>query len=184
MKSYAQRRSKLQEKRAARDIGGRRQKGSGSSPFAKGDFRNAGVLRGECKHTSKDVYVLKEEDLKKIQMEALRGGFEDWVFQVEFIRSAGQSKKYAVVDMRAFMDMWVDGRPAGYNSVSSTTSANVGKSYQLKLDELTAISGLHVHQVAFLEDKDSVPSKVYAVVAWQAYLDVRNAYDEKKESEG
>ena len=106
MKSYAQRRSRLQEKRAARDVGGKTQSGSGSSSFAKGDFRNVGNVRGECKFTRKTTYILKEDELKKIQMEALKGGFEDWVMQVEFVGAVGQSRKFAVLDYKMFQEMW------------------------------------------------------------------------------
>lgn len=183
MKSYAQRRSKLQEKRAARDVGGQAQKGSGSSSFAKGDFRNVGHVRGECKHTSKPIYILKEDELKKIQMEALKGGFEDWVMQVEFLKSAGQSKKFAVVDCRMFMEMWVEARPHNYSSMSSSSVCQIGKSFQFKADDMFNISGLHTLQVAFVEDKESVtpPPKVYLIVPWQAYLDVRQSYLERQE---
>jgi hypothetical protein len=182
MKSYSQRRSKLQEKRAARDVGGNAQKGSGSSGFAKGDFRNVGNVRGECKHTSKSTYILKEEDLKKIQMEALKGGFEDWVMQVEFLGAVGRSKKFAVVDCKMFMEMWVEARPSNYTSLSSSSIAQIGKSFQLKVSDVLAHDGLHVTQLAFMEDKEAVlNSKVYVIVPWQAYLDVRKSYLERAE---
>ena len=183
MKSYSQRRSKLQEKRAARDVGGRAQKGSGSSEFAKGDFRRVGNVRGECKHTVKKTYILKEEELKKIQMEALRGGFEDWVMQVEFVRALGQSTKFAVVDCKMFMEMWVAARPSNYTSLSSSSVCQIGKSFQFKTDDMLDISGLHVMQLAFVEDKEALPPpKMYLIVPWQAYLDVRERYREVQDS--
>ena len=102
MKSYAQRRSQLQEKRAARDIGGQVQKASGASDFAKGDARKFGELRLECKHTSKDRYRLKLFEIQKIKKEATRGGCEDWLMQIEFLGQAGQSEKYAVMDTNTY----------------------------------------------------------------------------------
>ena len=186
MKSYSQRRSKLQEKRAARDVGGFAQKGSGSSGFAKGDFRRVGNVRGECKHTSKPVYILKEADLKKIQAEALKGGFEDWVMQVEFLGAVGQSKKFAVLDYKMFQEMW-QYTSSHYNNVtkSQSTYLQIGKSFQFKLDDALKYSSMHVMQLAFTEDDETAKNvfnlKLYAIVPWQAYLDARKAYMEREE---
>lgn len=164
-------------------MGGTVQKGSGSSDFAKGDFRNVGNIRGECKCTSKLVYILKEDELQKIKLEALKGGFEDWVMQVEFLGQVGSSKKFAVVDCKMFMEMWTEARPQGYTSLSSQSIVQVGKSHQLKVDELKYGHGLHVTEILFTEDKETVGTRdpVYLVVPWQAYLDVRKAYMEKQE---
>lgn len=182
MKSYAQRRSRLQEKRAARDVGGQTQKGSGSSAFAKGDFRSVGNVRGECKHTSKQVYILKEADLLKIQMEALKGGFEDWVMQVEFLGAVGRSKKFAILDSKMFRDMWLTAKPDNYEATGYSSLCQIGKSFQLKIDELSSHEGLHVTQLAFVEDGDVVPKpKAYTIIPWQAYLDVRTSYLGKQE---
>lgn len=186
MKSYAQRRSKLQEQRAARDVGGRAQKGSGSSSFAKGDFRNVGHVRGECKHTSKPVYILKEDDLKKIQMEAIKGGFEDWVMQVEFLGAVGQSKKFAVLDYKMFQEMWqYTGSTYADTTKSQHSFLQVGKSFQFKVEDALKYSTLHVMQLAFAADDEAAKNiaglKLYAIVPWQAYLDVRKAYLEREE---
>ena len=188
MKSYAQRRSKLQEKRAARDVGGLVQKGSGSSHFAKGDFRNVGNVRGECKFTRKRVYVLKEDDLKKIQMEALKGGFEDWVMQVEFVGDVGQSRKFAVLDYKMFQEMWQSpGHQYHTSSKSQSSYAQVGKSFQFKMEDSLKYSEMHVMQLAFMEDNGSMrattlPPKLYAIVPWQVYLGVRESYREVQDT--
>lgn len=191
MKSYSQRRSRLQEKRAARDLGGKVQKGSGSSAFAKGDVRAIGHVRGECKFTKKSTYVLKQDELLKIQMEALKGGFEDWVMQVEFVGFMAASRRFAVVDCKMFMQMWADARPAGYENqtLSWTTLYQVGKSTKLDVNKMTQ-TGMHLTQLAFVSDEEAtqtrtgafpVPKNVYAIVPWQAYLDVRKSYMEREQ---
>ena len=188
MKSYSQRRSKLQEKRAARDVGGFAQKGSGSSAFAKGDFRSVGNVRGECKHTSKPVFILKEAELKKIQMEALKGGFEDWVMQVEFLGAVGQSKKFAILDYKMFQTMWPYAAGIYHDTTKSQHSfLQIGKSFQFKVEDALKYAALHVMQLAFAEDDESAKEvsrlKLYAIVPWQVYLDVRKAYTERTETD-
>lgn len=188
MKSYAQKRSRLQEKRAARDIGGLRQKGSGSSPFAKGDFRSVGNIRGECKFTRKTTYILKEDELKKIQLEALKGGFEDWVMQIEFVGDVGHSTKFAVLDYKMFQEMWQSpGHTHHLNTAKSQSSvAQEGKSFQFKMNDALKYSSMHVIQLAFMPDQEGTvtgrwPPKLYAIVPWQVYVDVRKAYMEREQ---
>lgn len=105
MRSYGQRRSQAQEKRTAKEIGGRVQPGSGSMDFAKGDVRDMGKLRIECKTTSKDRYSLKLADLLKIRLEAVMGGLESWAFQIQYQRSAGIVTRIAVVDHAWFLEL-------------------------------------------------------------------------------
>jgi hypothetical protein len=81
-KSDSQKRSQKQEKRAAKRTGGRVQPGSGSKPGAKGDVRNAGALRMECKTTTKKSFTLKLSELEKLEGEATSG--ENPVFEIEF----------------------------------------------------------------------------------------------------
>lgn len=101
-KSRQQRRSKLQEKRMAEDVSGRVQAGSGSSWRAKSDVRVLGKLRCEAKYTEKEEYKLKLADWLKIKDEAIIGGLETPVMQIEFVRGAGGSYKLAVMDYRLF----------------------------------------------------------------------------------
>lgn len=76
-----------QEKRMAKDLGGRIQPASGAMPNAKSDVRVVGVVRGEAKYTSKTSYSLKRDELRKIIEEA---GLERAVLQLCFI---GRSNK-------------------------------------------------------------------------------------------
>lgn len=105
MRSYGQRRSQAQEKRTAKELGGFVQPGSGSMDFAKGDVRDIGKIRVECKTTGKDRYALKLADLHKIRLEALKGGLESWAFQIQFQRSAGMTTRIAVIDSEWFREL-------------------------------------------------------------------------------
>lgn len=89
--------SKTQEKRAARDVGGHVQAGSGNARFGGGaDVRKRGELRIECKYTEKDVFILRLADLTKVKLQAIRGGMEFPVLQIDFVKN-GKHDLYAVV---------------------------------------------------------------------------------------
>lgn len=62
--------SKKQEIRVANELGGKRQKGSGSKPFHKGDVKSFEIL-AECKRTDKDSLSVKKDWLIKIHAEAV-----------------------------------------------------------------------------------------------------------------
>ena len=69
-KSDDLKRSQKQEKSAAKRYGGTRTAGSGSSWREKGDFKERGVHRGECKLTRAKSYSLKLDHLLKVEKEA------------------------------------------------------------------------------------------------------------------
>jgi hypothetical protein len=77
--------SNKQERRMAKDLGGRVQPASGAMKNAKGDVRKLGVVRGEAKYTSKESFILKKSELEKIVNEA---GLERAVLQLCFIGRA------------------------------------------------------------------------------------------------
>lgn len=95
--SHRQRRiSQRQEKQAAEDVGGRTVAGSGAAKHSGGgDVRKRGTLRIECKYTEKGSYALKLADLTKIKMEALKGGLEQPVMQLEFV-SGSTRESFAI----------------------------------------------------------------------------------------
>lgn len=62
-----------QENKLAEAIGGRRQKGSGNTPFAKGDVWKEGELRGEAKQTKAKSYRVTRAELDKIRQECAYG---------------------------------------------------------------------------------------------------------------
>lgn len=158
MATRQQRISRLQERRAAEDLGGKVQKGSGSHWAAKGDVRQLGQIRVECKVTEAQVYRLRLADLLKIQKEALRGMDATWVFQVEFKGVLGNSFRLAVCD-RALWNEW------GGNMVTQPTTkyTSTAKSFLLRRDELRQDGPVPLDWL--------VDGKVrhFAIVPWETY---------------
>lgn len=109
-----------QEQEMAADLGGRTTAGSGAARFSGGgDVRTQGKFRGECKLTTKDHYNLKLADLTKLQVQALRGGLEQPLFQLAFVVGPRHQ-------LRKFV-LWPERRPA-----TSRTLEAVAK--QIRLD--------------------------------------------------
>jgi hypothetical protein len=79
--------SAKQEKRLARDLGGKTQPASGAMPNAKSDVRAVGSVRAEAKYTAKSSFSLKLADLEKIVGEA---GLEMAVLQLCFVDRANR----------------------------------------------------------------------------------------------
>lgn len=102
-----QKRSRLQEKRLAADIDGRVQKGSGAGPSLsqKGDARKVGEIRAEAKTTKAKSYSLKLADWRKVQAQAIQGGLEEPVMQIQFEGQTGMHTKLAVIDWHRYIDL-------------------------------------------------------------------------------
>lgn len=102
-RSPEQRASRLQERRAAKSLGGHTTSASGAtdSPSQKGDVRKQGQLRLECKTTSQRSYSLKRADWQKIVSQAGMFG-EMPVMQIEFQGEGGFNTKLAVIDWNWF----------------------------------------------------------------------------------
>lgn len=77
-----QKRSRDQEKRAAKRDGGRVRPASGSMDHSKGDVHEPGVYLKECKYTAAKSYSLKPDVVEKVSREA--GPGETPVLEVEF----------------------------------------------------------------------------------------------------
>lgn len=131
-KSYEQFRSRLQEERAARDIGGRPQPGSGSLAQYKGDARTPWKMRCECKFTRTTTFTLTLEMLRKIQKEAAEC-LEQWFLQIEFAGQVGFGSKLAVLDPGIVMEMREEGRLPELHFVNKVIEA---KSVRISLPEL------------------------------------------------
>ena len=86
--------SDRQEKKNARDVGGRRTVSSGSTPFDKADVKVKGKLRMECKTTDNASYGLKRTELELLSSQAKDD--EIPVFMIEFT-SGGNIAEYAVL---------------------------------------------------------------------------------------
>lgn len=118
MRTINQRRSDRQEASVAKDLGGKVQAGSGAPDFSKGDVRvrdsNEKIgMRVECKTTSHKSYSLELATFRKIQAEAISGGMEIPVMQIEFQGQMGMSKKLAVLDWGTFLEMHKQYDPEG-----------------------------------------------------------------------
>lgn len=84
--------SNLQEKRVAKELGGRRVIASGSLWFASSDVRHDNLLV-ECKTTDKDYYSLSLATWEKIEKEAVRDGLRIPVMCIDI---KGGEESYAV----------------------------------------------------------------------------------------
>lgn len=95
--------SRKQERRLAKDLGGKVQPGSGNQWHSKGDVK---VKRKsgdrwliEAKHTEKKQFTLKEQVLKENILHATMEGAKS-VVQVEF-----GNNRYAIVEWHHFQDL-------------------------------------------------------------------------------
>jgi hypothetical protein len=175
-KSPNQRRSKLQEKRIAGDIGGRVQAGSGTSWRAKSDVRKMGDLRVEAKFTSKIEYKLKLDDWVKIWEEAVGGGLETPVMQIEY---TGAKYKLAVMDYRLFRhwhgfavtktiiqnEYWTDAKSFGLDCYAA----------QAFFQGATGQSGNGVMQLCF--DKGPQDKTYLAIIEWPLFTSLHEAQE-------
>jgi hypothetical protein len=152
--------SKRQEKYMAEDLGGCTMPGSGAMPNAKSDVRVRGEIRGEAKFTNKSHYTLKLQVLEKIQKEALEGGLEDPVLQLEYMRKGRTEASFAI---------WpLEPNHSDREDLLRTRLTTTAKSMILGLDRLE----LHVTQctrIYICFDNKHV-SKWYAVANWKDYL--------------
>lgn len=172
MKSRIQRRSRLQEKRIARDVGGRVQAGSGNSWKAKGDVRKQGQLRIEAKFTEKGVYRLKLAELQKIKEEAIRGGLETPVMQVEFLVPHA-SFKLAVLDFTLFCHLRAfRGDEKALHQYAISTH---GKQIPLHSMDLASFRGRALDlggDWCFVATFTESPGAVFAITDWAQFVEL------------
>jgi len=76
--------STLQERRATDALGMHMMPASGATLHGGGDGRLAKQLRLECKYTDKSEYILKLSDIVKLRNQAIKGGLELPIFQIDF----------------------------------------------------------------------------------------------------
>jgi len=97
-------RSKKQEKKTAKDMDAYRVSGSGSGR-TKGDVRKMGVVRIECKATSKLSFSVTRDMLDKIEMAAL-GSDEIPAICIEFLNDKGKvEREVAVIPYQSLLDL-------------------------------------------------------------------------------
>ena len=93
--------SKAQEKRVAKDIGGRVNANSGATDFYKGDVRTKDFLV-ECKTSTKPVksFSIKKDWLVKLKEEAFSMGKSKIAIGFDF----GDGEDYFIIDKRSFQE--------------------------------------------------------------------------------
>lgn len=104
-------RSRKQEERIAREMGGKVTPGSGSVATAKGDVaRTRWGFRVEAKYTDAKSFRLTKDVLEKIRREALSRG-ENWMIQLDFTRKP--ARRVAVLDYEVLLGLLeeLDGDP-------------------------------------------------------------------------
>lgn len=96
--------SKRQEELVAEELGASTQANSGATKHGGADVRDLGVLRIECKFTEKKSYSLKLSELEKVRLQAIKGGLEEPVMQINFrdIRT-GSDKRFAVIPWSTYL---------------------------------------------------------------------------------
>ena len=119
-------RSKVQENKVAKDVGGKVLIASGALWFAKGDVRSSRFLI-ECKTTNKDFYNLSATTWEKIYREATKDGLRIPIMCIEL-----RGKTLALLrveDLQGLDNIY-------YKSIISTSSVNptasVFKSLRIK----------------------------------------------------
>lgn len=100
----SQKRSRKQEKRMAKRLGGHVQPASGAGQ-AKGDVRADWKARGECKLTRAKSFSLKLADLEKIEREA--ASTETPLLEIEF-QGVYPHKRYVVLPGWVFDSLMED----------------------------------------------------------------------------
>ncbi len=173
MKSFGQRRSQLQEKRIAKEIGGRVQPASGAGKHAKGDVRGDGILI-EAKTTSKSEYVVKLKELKKIAGETLDRGFLMWALQLEFQSNSGQNKKYAILDGAMFHELYTKHPTAGLALVGMIPTS--ARQVKVRLEDM-GTKGTWVNFAR--EGTVNKVSYVYMVLPWSDFTMLWETYQAK-----
>lgn len=89
-----QRRSRDQEKRAAKRDGAERRPASGAMDHAKGDLVKSGLFLKECKETTARSFSVKKDVLDKVEKEA--GVGETPVLEVEFQGTYPKKRVYVI----------------------------------------------------------------------------------------
>lgn len=161
-KKYSQR----QEKRAADDLGAKVEANSGATKFGGADGRLVGKIRIECKFTEQSTYSLQLEDLDKLRKQAIIGGLEDPVFQLEFKRQK------LIVAIVPYEPEW--------HVIPSTGTGK--KSISIRVAELRSLIGLQqkpgdaIMRIGFWEDGVidlDIKPRQFLVFLWDDYLTKR-----------
>jgi hypothetical protein len=157
--------SQKQERQACIDLDAKVEAASGATKFGGADGRRVNEIRIECKFTDAEKYSLKLEDLEKLRKQAIIGGLEDPVFQLEF---RTHKLKYAIVPFR---EDWYILPFIGTGQAS----------LNLRLVDLVKYTGIKVYpddailRIGFWNDTIStdVKPKEFLIFTWNDYLNKR-----------
>jgi hypothetical protein len=167
MRHHIRKVSGAQEKRAARDIGGKPQAASGACRHGGGgDARAIGKTRVECKFTEKNHYDLRLDVLLKIEEQA-RKALETPVLQLGFRNIYSQMDLYAIL-------RWDDYLAGLQSCPGCAKSARecfiIPGQYKLTHEEMLQ---LLVHKAVLKLVYNHDPNnKSYAVIPWTEYLEL------------
>ncbi len=161
-KKYSQR----QEKKAAADLGARVEANSGATKFGGADARLVDKLRIECKFTEQATYTLQLDDLNKLRDQAIIGGLEYPVFQLEF------KKQKLVLAIVPYEKHW-DVKPF---SGTSRRSMTLAAKYIKSLIALQENPGDAIEKIGFWEDGPidiDVKPRQFLIFLWDDFLTKR-----------
>lgn len=176
-RSYQQKRSRLQETRIAEEVGGRAQVGSGSAWNAKSDVRKMGDLRVEAKFTASLSYRLKLDDLLKIRDEAIKGGLETPVMQIEFVYGGHNSYKLAVMDFQTFQHWYAVSQTKPLKVIECFS---VAKQFTMIKDEerafFTGATAEGAHGVCKVTFEHCTWRRSFALLEWDLFTTLHKEY--------
>jgi hypothetical protein len=159
--------SKRLEEKVAKEVGGDTTAGSGAAEFSGGaDVRVAGEMRIEHKYTEGDSYVLKYADLEKLRMQAIKGGLEEPVFVVEFLK---WKMGFAITPHILCPDQ-------SYGFINEP-KGKFYKSVTLKVLDLKEKMAKYDHLSIVWVHPDGGDTKWHCVKTWEDFLNDRAAHD-------
>lgn len=95
--------SRQQEKQTAKELGGKRQPGSGNQWHSKGDVKS-GKLLIECKVTEGEGYRLTKKDLKEHELSAAQMRREP-AWKITFLGPGVIQRHYAVISWERYLEL-------------------------------------------------------------------------------
>lgn len=158
--SYIKRKSAKQEKRTAKEFGGKLTPASGAMWGAKGDVRTEDFLI-ENKYTDANKYKLELKILEKIEKEALKDNFRTPVLQVDI-----QELSLVVLNHNDFLVLFEGYRCSDY-AICTTN-----KSITLTLDDIYLMSDEWNDHGVFNIQVHFSPGKVYDIIFKEDFLHI------------
>jgi len=151
--------SQKQERKTAKEIGGRTTPASGAKWHSKGDVKNSNFLI-ECKTTDKTYYSLTIPIWEKICREARRDGMKTPVMRIDLKEVMGDVRSMAVMNYADFKDSHFFGEDFARCGAKSTRLICVDK------------------RVYFRDEKGHILTfPVIITLPWDVFLDYEKGFD-------